>query len=132
MNDPESTQGMAQSTEEIANAGAGNEPRAQLLADPELQTIRGQWKDSSDQCLPLSMDIHNPGVTPLALPAQTECPDTVSAKAPSSTAPFMPSGHVDSRSTRQSPKHISSIGISCFVQVLCSASSRSRRLSPTA
>jgi hypothetical protein len=25
--------------------GTGDEPRAQLLADPELQTIRGQWKD---------------------------------------------------------------------------------------
>ena len=73
MNDSEGTQGMAQSTEEIANAGAplpgaqlgqqdpatqaalggdpgpgpgtGDERRAQLLEDRELQNIRGQWKD---------------------------------------------------------------------------------------
>ena len=80
MNDSEGTQGMAQSTEEIANAGGaslglastdqqplpgaqmgqqdpatqaaldsdagtGDGPRAQLLEDQELQTIRGQWKD---------------------------------------------------------------------------------------
>ncbi|HEX3964682.1 MAG TPA: hypothetical protein VHZ03_49880 [Trebonia sp.] len=73
MNDSEGTQGMAQSTQEIANAGAslpdalpdaqvgqqdpatqaalggdpgtGDEQRAQLLEDRELQNIRGQWKD---------------------------------------------------------------------------------------
>ena len=80
MNDSEGTPGMAQSTEEIANAGAGSqdrasvdlqplpgaqmgqqarapqatpggapgtgdEPRAQLLEDREMDTIRGHWKD---------------------------------------------------------------------------------------
>jgi len=68
MSDPDSTEGMARTTEQIANAGAGGpsvatptgqygqaaaggdpgtrgEPATQLLEDQELQDIRGQWKD---------------------------------------------------------------------------------------
>jgi hypothetical protein len=70
MNDSESTQGMARTTEQIANAGAGRGSRvssgqpaqsqqtalggdpgtdgqahAQLLEDQELQSILAQWKD---------------------------------------------------------------------------------------
>jgi hypothetical protein len=58
MNDSEGTQGIARPLPDtqmgqqdpatqaaLGDSGTGNEPRAQLLADPELQTIRGQWKD---------------------------------------------------------------------------------------
>jgi hypothetical protein len=72
MNDPESTEGRALSTEQIAAAGAeredplrapaeqsvparqaapgsdpgaGDQPRAQLLEDNELQNLLAQWKD---------------------------------------------------------------------------------------
>jgi alkylhydroperoxidase family enzyme len=72
MNDPESTEGRALSTEQIAaagaeredpprapaeqavparqaapgsDAGAGDQPRAQLLEDNELQNLLVQWKD---------------------------------------------------------------------------------------
>lgn len=65
MNDPESTEGRALSTEQIAAAGveredransgqnpaldsdpgASDQPRAQLLEDNELQNLLVQWKD---------------------------------------------------------------------------------------
>jgi len=66
MSDPESTQGTAPTTEQIANMGASGQTErpgpagvtapngdvgtagqshAQLLEDRELQSMRGQWKD---------------------------------------------------------------------------------------
>src|ERR1022692_129949 len=39
----------------------------------------GQRKDSADQCLPLSVDLHRFPSTPDAMPTQTERPNTVSA-----------------------------------------------------
>lgn len=41
MNDPERTEGRALSTD----PGAGDQPRAQLLEDDELQNLLVQWKD---------------------------------------------------------------------------------------